>query len=67
MNDGKIIVSQIFYLFHASEISLREAFERQRAAFCVSLCYILVNNGFEGMPNAVGFSSKHASKCFVTD
>jgi len=53
--------------FHVSEISLREAFERQGAAFCVSLCYIIVNNGFEGMRKGVGFSSIHASKCFVTD
>jgi len=26
-----------------------------------------VNNGFEGMRKAVGFSSIHVSKCFLTD
>jgi len=34
---------------HISEINLREAFERLGAEFSVSLCYIIVNNGFEGI------------------
>ena len=46
---------------------LREAFERQGTAFCVSLGYVIVNSGFEGIRKGVGFSTIHDSKCFLTD
>ena len=67
-NAGKIIVSQISYtFFHVSESSLRKAFERHGPAFCVSLGYIIVSNGFEGIRNVAGFSAIHDHKYFLTD
>ena len=60
----KYLSVKFLHFLHVSEISLRETFERRGAAFCVSLCYVIVNNGFEGMRKGVGFSSIHASKCY---